>query len=70
MPRTRGVLTASGGALLWGVSGTVAQQLFQQEMLRAAWLVTLGLLVSGVLFLLLTVRKEDSTVWTVWLERR
>lgn len=61
---------ASGGALLWGVSGTVAQHLFQQAMLPAAWLVTLRLLVSGVLFLMFTFRKEGARVWKVWLDRR
>ena len=70
MARTQGILMASGGALLWGVSGTVAQHLFQQAMLPAAWLVTLRLLVSGALFLLLSMRKEGPKVWRLWLDRR
>lgn len=70
MPRTQGIIMASGGALLWGVSGTVAQQLFQQEMLPAAWLVTLRLLISGGLFLLLCLRQEGSLVWKLWLDSR
>ncbi|WP_331281708.1 EamA family transporter [Paenibacillus sp. FSL P4-0081] len=70
MLRTRGIIMASGGALLWGVSGTVAQHLFQQAMLPAAWLVTLRLLVSGALFLMFTLRKEGSQVWKLWLDRR
>ncbi|WP_310831725.1 EamA family transporter [Paenibacillus pedocola] len=68
MQRSKGIIMASGGALLWGVSGTVAQQLFQQAMLPAAWLVTVRLLISGVLFLLLCLRQEGSFIWRVWLE--
>lgn len=70
MQRSKGIIMASGGALLWGVSGTVAQQLFQQAMLPAAWLVTVRLLISGGLFLLFCLRQEGSFVWRVWLERR
>lgn len=70
MQRSKGIIMASGGALLWGVSGTVAQQLFQQAMLPAAWLVTVRLLISGGLFLLLCLRQEGSFVWRVWREPR
>nr|WP_025690407.1 DMT family transporter [Paenibacillus zanthoxyli] len=59
---------ASSGALLWGVSGTVAQHLFQQVHIPAAWLVTLRLMISGAVFLLLSMRQEGSKVWKIWLD--
>ncbi|WP_036722799.1 DMT family transporter [Paenibacillus forsythiae] len=61
---------ASGGALLWGVSGTVAQHLFQQVHIPAAWLVTLRLIISGAVFLLLCLRREGSKVWRIWQDGR
>lgn len=61
---------ASGGALLWGVSGTVAQHLFQEALLPATWLVTLRLLVSGALFLFFCLRKEGGRVWKLWTDKR
>lgn len=70
MSRSKGIMMASGGALLWGVSGTVAQHLFHQAGLTAAWLVTLRLLISGVVFLLICLRKEGSKVWRMWINRR
>ncbi|MDQ0195557.1 EamA family transporter [Paenibacillus wynnii] len=69
MLRAKGFLMASGGALLWGVSGTVAQHLFQQVHISAAWLVTLRLMVAGVIFLLLSLRQEGSKVWRLWLDK-
>lgn len=60
---------AVSGALLWGVSGTVAQYLFDQKGIGAEWLVSLRLIVSGFLFLLLCTRKEGVMTWKIWLNR-
>lgn len=69
MLRGKGFIMASGGALLWGVSGTVAQHLFQQVHISATWLVTLRLMGSGVIFLLLSTHQEGSKVWKLWLDK-
>jgi drug/metabolite transporter (DMT)-like permease len=55
------------GASLWGISGTVAQVLFQQEGFQAGWLVSIRLLFSG--FLLLTLasfQKQTTSIWSIW----
>jgi drug/metabolite transporter (DMT)-like permease len=47
----RGLLYAVCGAVLWGLSGTAAQALFQAYHLTAQWLVTVRMLGAGILLL-------------------
>ncbi len=57
------VLTA---AVLWGVSGTFAQFLFQERDIEAEWLVSIRLLFAGsslVLYSLVKNKKETFLVW-------
>ncbi|WP_307335197.1 DMT family transporter [Caldalkalibacillus uzonensis] len=57
-------------ASLWGLSGTVAQFLFQQQGIDVNWLVTVRLVVSGVLLLLFAAwRGTGEDIWVVWRER-
>lgn len=44
----KGLVMVLVGATLWGLSGTVAQRLFQDEGFTPGWLVTMRLLVSGI----------------------
>lgn len=54
-------------ATLWGLSGTVAQRLFQDEGFTPGWLVTMRLLISGILLLILGgFRKNFNQVFAVW----
>lgn len=56
----RGVsmLAVLGGAVLWGLSGTAAQALFQRHAVDPGWLVSIRMSVSGLLMLLaLAVRR-------------
>ena len=50
--RTKGILLVIVGTMLWGISGTVAQFLFQQKGFDTEWLVVFRLLISGFLLLL------------------
>ncbi len=56
---------------LWGLSGTVAQKLFEDYGFSTGWLVTLRLLVAGVLLLLLAVlRGKRGQITSVWANGR
>src|SRR5690554_1748943 len=48
----KGFVLAVVAAILWGVSGTFAQFLFQQREINVEWLITVRLLVSGSILLL------------------
>ncbi|MEB1807059.1 MAG: EamA family transporter [Bacillaceae bacterium] len=54
------------GAILWGVSGTVAQFLFQEKGFSAEWLVVIRLLIAGFLLLLICVWNRNPNVWKIW----
>ncbi|WP_018130548.1 EamA family transporter [Effusibacillus pohliae] len=70
VPRLKGFVMALAGASLWGLSGTVAQLLFEQEGVRPGWLVTVRMIVSGVLLLILgCARGNGRQVWSVWSHR-
>jgi drug/metabolite transporter (DMT)-like permease len=59
------------GAVLWGVSGTAAQVLFQRYGFNPGWLVTVRMSVAG-LFLLIGVSIKSGLMKTisVWTDRR
>ena len=49
--RFKGIALVIFGATLWGVSGTVAEFLFQKNSFTTEWLVVVRLLLSGILLL-------------------
>ena len=61
-----GIIMALTAAMLWGVSGTFAQYVFEVKHLDAAWLVTMRLLVAGVLLLFLAGLKRDKDLVAIW----
>lgn len=65
-----GFLLAIGAALLWGVSGTFAQFLFEHRGISAEWLVTVRLLVSGCILLLLALFRKETDLWNIWKSRK
>lgn len=65
-PRMKGILLVIIGAMLWGVSGTVAQYLFQEKGFTAEWLVVIRLLASGLILLLYAFVKGNQDIWTIW----
>lgn len=65
-PRLKGIMLVIIGAMLWGVSGTVAQFLFQQKGFTAEWLVVIRLLVSGIILLLYAYIKGKQDILKIW----
>jgi drug/metabolite transporter (DMT)-like permease len=63
--RTKGIALVLIGATLWGVSGTVAQYLFQEQKFSAEWLVVIRLLLSGLILLVLAYAKGKQNIWTI-----
>jgi drug/metabolite transporter (DMT)-like permease len=60
-------------ALLWGVSGTCAQYLFQHRAMNTEWLVTVRLLVAGALLLGLSPalsRQNPQPILSIWQDKR
>lgn len=65
-PRIKGILLVIIGSMLWGVSGTVAQFLFQKKGFSPEWLVVIRLLASGAILLSYTFIKGKDDIWQVW----
>ncbi len=63
-----GVVLVLLAAIFWGVSGTVAQYLFQEHDVGVAWLVVIRLLLSGILILVISMLKREKNSWTIWKE--
>lgn len=64
--RIKGIILVIVGAMLWGISGTVAQYLFQEKGFSAEWLVVIRLLASGLILLLYALMKGKQEIWTIW----
>ncbi len=67
--RMKGIILVIIGAMLWGISGTVAQYLFQDKGFSPEWLVVVRLLVSGVILLLYAYVKVKEEIWTIWMNK-
>ncbi|GAA0181065.1 EamA family transporter [Clostridium sediminicola] len=65
-PRLKGIILVIIGAMLWGISGTVAQYLFQNKGFSPEWLVVIRLLVSGLILLLYNLMKGNEDIWKIW----
>ena len=65
-PRIKGIILVIIGAMLWGISGTVAQYLFTKKGFTPEWLVLIRLLVSGLILLLYSYMKSKQNIWTIW----
>lgn len=68
--RTKGFILVITAAVLWGISGTVAQYLFQKENYSTEWLVVVRLLVSGIILLLIASLKEKQNIWLIWKNKK
>lgn len=64
--RAKGIALVLSGAVLWGVSGTIAQYLFQHLKMDMQWLTVMRLLVSGLLLLGFCYGRERNRVTGVW----
>jgi drug/metabolite transporter (DMT)-like permease len=52
--------------MLWGVSGTVAQYLFQKNQFTPEWLVSIRLLLSGLILLIYAFIMGNEGIYDVW----
>lgn len=68
--RSVGIVLVLSAAILWGITGTFAQYLFQFHQFTKEWLVVLRLLLSGLLLLVFSIGKRDPNVWTIWKESK
>jgi drug/metabolite transporter (DMT)-like permease len=66
----KGFLLALTSAVMWGVSGTCVQYLFQHRGINTEWLVTLRLLISGFLLLCFAQSRRNISVWTIWKNKK
>ncbi|SHF98990.1 DMT family transporter [Pedobacter caeni] len=66
----KGTLLAVTAAILWGVSGTCAQYLFQHRGINPEWLVTMRLLISGMLLLSFAATKKNNNILAIFKERK
>jgi drug/metabolite transporter (DMT)-like permease len=65
-PRIKGIILVIIGALLWGISGSVAQYLFQNKGFNTEWLVVIRLLVSGLILLFYAFAKGNHNILRIW----
>lgn len=69
LSRNRGIWMVLSATVLWGLSGTVAQYLFQHTEIVVKDLVFIRLFVSGLLLLCLAAINEGSKkVWSIWTD--
>ncbi|WP_339280121.1 DMT family transporter [Lysinibacillus sp. FSL P2-0066] len=65
--RTRGFLLVILGASFWGIGGTVAQRLFQQDNLEVGWLVSSRLLLAGLLLIAIyKMTHRHESIFVMW----
>lgn len=68
--QTKGILMALSAALLWGVSGTCGQFLFQQRSISVEWLMSMRMLVSGVVLLIFALVRKEASVFQIWRNKK
>lgn len=66
----KGFLLAVSAAILWGVSGTFGQFLFQQRAVNVEWLITVRMLATGSLLLIFVGPGNHSELWDIWRNRK
>lgn len=66
----KGFFLAVAAALLWGVSGTFGQFLFQQRGINIEWMITVRMLISGICLLLFAKFGEKLDLFEIWKHRK
>lgn len=64
--KMRGIALAMLGPLLWGISGTIAQFLFEDIHVSSHWLVSVRMLVSGILLVIYGLVGNHEAEMAVW----
>jgi len=68
--RTKGIFLVIIGSMLWGISGTVTQYLFQKKGFTPEWLVVIRLLISGIILLSYAVTKNKKDIFNIWKSKK
>ncbi len=68
--KVKGFALAILAAVLWGVSGSMGQFLFQERDINVEWLITVRLLSTGICFLLYAAIFEKVNIFSIWKERK
>ena len=68
--RLKGMFLVIIGATLWGISGTVAQYLFQKKGFTAEWLVVARMLASGIILTLYSFIKGNKNIIKIWTNKK
>ena len=66
----KGFILAITAAVLWGVSGTFAQFLFQQRGVNVEWLITIRMLSTGSLLLLFGIFGQRTDIFFIWKNKK
>ena len=64
--RVKGLFLVIFGTFLWGVSGVVAQYLFERENFTPEWLVVVRMIISGTIILVFSLLKGDKNLIEIW----
>lgn len=65
-----GLLIVISCGAMWGLSGIMGQLLFQISDVPVAWLSSIRMLLSGVVILSISALKKDSSIFTVWKNKK
>lgn len=69
--KTIGFILVILGASFWGIGGTVAQRLFQQENIEVGWLVSSRLLLAGILLILIyKITHRKDSIFAIWRTKK
>ncbi|TGA97846.1 EamA family transporter [Sporolactobacillus shoreae] len=69
--RLFGIVLVLSGAILWGVSGNVAQYLFRTGGINPGWLTSVRMLSAGSLLIIAVLAGEQREVaWKIWADRK
>ncbi|WP_446898530.1 DMT family transporter [Clostridium sp. LBM24168] len=64
--RSKGIYLVAASSVLWGVSGAVAQYLFNDKNINPEWMADTRLLLSGIIFLILLYIKNGKKIFDIW----
>ncbi len=66
----KGFLLALIASVLWGISGTFAQFLFQRRGINVEWLITTRMLIAGFMLLMIAAFNKNPDLWKIWKIKR
>ena len=65
-----GIIITITGGILWGLSGTCGQFLFEHKGITAKWLVPVRLTTAGLVMLLYFIGREKEEAFRIWKAKR